>query len=284
MLFGDKTVLLTGAARGFGRTLALEFAREGADVAICDLGSKRTSSAGYPLASVDDLESTSAEIRRLGRQVLPIEADVSQATDCARMAEATIEAFGKIDVLVANAGVATMGPSWELTEREWDLVHDVCLKGAWLTTKYVIPVMIRQRSGKVVFTASRNGLRVERGFAHYNAAKAGLIQFAKTLALELGEYEINVNAVCPTQMANKSQAPVQHTASQSYWDEVVGHEGATWEEFDAASGSENLFTRGGQPDFRDVAEGVLWLASDRARLVTGIALPLDAGYIVKRGG
>jgi NAD(P)-dependent dehydrogenase (short-subunit alcohol dehydrogenase family) len=275
-----KTALVTGGARGFGRAVAHRFADEGADVAIADLAG----GGDRGLSDAARLEETVSELRARGRRAVGIAADVTSAGDCERMAAEAIAALGRIDVLVANAGVATLGPAWELTEEEWDFVVDVCLKGVWLTTKYVVPHMIEQRSGKVVVVASRNGLRVERGYAHYNAAKAGAIHYAKTLALELGPYRINVNAVCPTQMADKSAGPPPTMATPDYWAQVVGKPDATYEEFDAASGRENLFEEGGQPDFSEVAEGVLWLASERSRLVTGIALPLDAGYIAKRGG
>jgi NAD(P)-dependent dehydrogenase (short-subunit alcohol dehydrogenase family) len=275
-----KTALVTGGARGFGRAVAHRFADEGADVAIADLAG----GGDRGLSDAARLEGTVSELRARGQRAVGIAADVTSAADCERMAAEAIAALGRIDVLVANAGVATLGPAWELTEEEWDFVVDVCLKGVWLTTKYVVPHMIEQRSGKVVVVASRNGLRVERGYAHYNAAKAGAIHYAKTLALELGPYRINVNAVCPTQMADKSAGPPPTMATPDYWAQVVGKPDATYEEFDAASGRENLFEEGGQPDFSEVAEGVLWLASERSRLVTGIALPLDAGYIAKRGG
>jgi NAD(P)-dependent dehydrogenase (short-subunit alcohol dehydrogenase family) len=275
-----RTALVTGGARGFGRAVAHRFADEGADVAIADLAG----AGERGLSDAARLEETVAELRARGPRAVGIAADVTSAADCERMAAEAIAALGRIDLLVANAGVATLGRAWELTEEEWDFVVDVCLKGVWLTTKYVVPHMIERRSGKIVVVASRNGLRVERGYAHYNAAKAGAIHFAKTLALELGPYRINVNAVCPTQMADKSAGPPPTMATPDYWAQVVGRPDATYEEFDAASGRENLFEEGGQPDFSQVAEGVLWLASERSRLVTGIALPVDAGYIVKRGG
>jgi (+)-trans-carveol dehydrogenase len=125
-------------------------------------------------------------------------------------------------------------------------------------------------------------LRAEANYAHYNASKFGVIGYMKSLAIELGPYEINVNAICPTQMADKSSPP--SGGGHPYWDQVVGKPNAGYEEFDEASGRENLFERVGQPDFMEVAEGALWLVSDRARLVTGVALPVDAGWIAKRGG
>ena len=278
-----KCALVTGAARGFGRAVAHLLAEAGADVAVADLGD-RASPSPYPMAGRAELERTVAELREHGVKAHAIEADVTRAEDCERMTREAIDGLGGIDILVANAGGATSARAWELTEADWDFVHEVCLKSVFLTTRAVIPHMIERRAGKIVLTASRNGLRVERGYAHYNAAKAGVIHYGKSLALELGPYEVNVNIVCPTQMADKSQARPANPEAQKYWDQVTGRAGATYEEFDAASGRDNLFERGGQPDYREVAEGVLWLVSDRARLVTGLALPMDAGWIVKRGG
>lgn len=278
-----KTALVTGGARGFGRAVAHLLAGEGCDIAIADLGAY-ADRPGSGMAGSEQLQRTVAELEGLGRRSLAIHADVTNAADCERVAAEAIAALDKIDILVANAGTATLGPAWELTEEDWDSVVDVSLKGVWLTTKYVVPHMIERRYGKIVITASRNGLRAEHGYAHYNAAKAGAIHYAKSLALELGPYEINVNAVCPTQMADKPAGPPATMATPDYWEQVVGKPNPTYQEFDAASGRENLFERGGQPDFSEVAEGVLWLVSDRSRLVTGHALPMDAGYIAKRGG
>ena len=278
----NKTALITGGARGFGRAIAHLLAREGADIAIADIGHNLPSKQFAPLATRAQIDQTVKEIETVGRQAIGIQADVTQGEDCRRMAETTLKAFGQIDILCANAGIFSMAPAWELTEEEWDLLMDVNLKGVWLTTKYVVPHMIERGYGKIVMTSSRDGLRFEPNYAHYCAAKAGVIAYAKALAIELGPYEINVNAICPTQMTDRSQPP--RVDSHPYWDQVVGHPNATYEEYDIASGQENLFERGGQPDFSEVAEGVLWLVSDAARLVTGHALPLDAGWIAKRGG
>jgi NAD(P)-dependent dehydrogenase (short-subunit alcohol dehydrogenase family) len=278
-----KTALITGGARGYGRAVARLFTREGADVAIADLGSKASASP-YGMATREQLDATVAELAATGRRAVGIEADVTSAADCERMAAEAIAALGSIDILIANAGGATLARAWEITEEEWDFVHDVCLKGVWLTTKYVVPHMIERGSGKIVITSSRNGLRAEHGYAHYNAAKAGAIHYAKSLALELGPYGINVNVVCPTQMADRHEQREVSAGLQSYMDQVVGHANSTYAEFDAASGRDNLFEDRGQPDFSEVAEGALWLASERAGLVTGLALPMDAGWIAKRGG
>lgn len=277
-----KVALITGGARGFGRAIAHALARDGADIAIADIAGELPSARVRGLSTRDDLQRTKAEVEQLGRRCLAVQANVADAGDCERMAAAVLGEFGQLDILAANAGVFSFGLSWELTEDDWDTVLGVNLKGVWLTTKYVVPHMIRRRYGKIVVTASRDGLRAEPNYAHYCASKFGVIGFVKSLAIELGPYDINVNAVCPTQMADRS-APSGKTPSP-YWSMVTGTPSPTYAEFDEASGRENLFQGGGQPDFTEVAEGVRWLVSDQARLVTGHALPVDAGWIAKRGG
>ena len=279
-----KVALITGAARGFGRAMARLFAKEGADVAIADVAGASSTARVTTPASEEQLYRTAREIESLGRKAIAIRADVTKPEHCERMAQEALGAFGKLDIVCANAGVFSLAPSWELTADEWDRVIGVNLTGVWLTTKYAVPHMIARRYGKIVITSSRDGLRAEANYSHYNASKFGVIGYMKSLAIELGPYEINVNAICPTQMADKSAARERGLETSAYWDQVTGKPNSTWEEFDVASGKENLFERGGQPDFSEVAEGALWLASDRSRLVTGHALPLDAGWIAKRGG
>jgi NAD(P)-dependent dehydrogenase (short-subunit alcohol dehydrogenase family) len=233
------------------------------------------------MASMSDLDRTVREVEALGRKAIGMQTDVTREEDCRRMTEAVLETFGKIDILCSNAGVFTFGKAWELTEAEWDLVMAVNLKGAWLVTKSVAPHMMERRYGKIIITSSRDGLRVEPNYAHYNASKSGVIAYMKSLAIELGPYDINVNAICPTQMGRRVD-DLEQRMRGGYAAMVVGHANPTAGEFYAASAQENLFEI--YPDFPEVAEGVLWLASDRSHLVTGLALPMDAGWIVKRGG
>jgi NAD(P)-dependent dehydrogenase (short-subunit alcohol dehydrogenase family) len=257
-----RVALVTGAARGFGRAIARLLASEGADLALSDIGHDNATPTYYAMSRLEQLEATVGEIRTTGPRVIGIQADVTHAEDCQRMAERTLAEFGRIDILVANAGVWTYGKAWELTEEAWDLVVDVNLKGAWLTSKYVVPQMIEQRSGKIVFTSSIGGIKAYANLASYIAAKHGVIGYMKALAIELGPYNINVNAVCPTQMGRPDEGG--ESAPNAY--------------------ESNLLHEPGVPRFADVAEGVLWLVSDHARLVTGLALPMDAGWVVKRGG
>lgn len=195
-----KVAIVTGAARGLGRSISLSLADEGADVVAADLASDTTTNTSYAMGSMDDLNETTAMIQQRGRQGKAVRADVTQDEDCRQLAEATIESFGGVDILVSNAGIFSMGLAWELSEEQWDRVLAVNLKGAWLVTRHVVPHMVRQRSGRVVFTASTNGLKADTHFSHYCAAKHGLIGYMKALAIESGPYNINVNAVCPTNM------------------------------------------------------------------------------------
>jgi NAD(P)-dependent dehydrogenase (short-subunit alcohol dehydrogenase family) len=276
-----KTAVITGGAGGLGRAIGRALGREGAEVALVDL--KDSDKAVRPeKAAHQRLAEAVAEVGEMAPRVIGLQADVTVEADCQNMTDQLLDQLGKIDIFISNAGLATSGNAWELTEEEWDWVHNANLKGFFLSTKYVIPHMIARRYGKIVVTSSRNGLRVEKGYAHYNAAKAGAIHYAKSLALELGPYDINVNAVCPTQMTDRTNPP--RDRPNPYWQQVTGKENPTWEEFDRASGADNLFEDRGQPDFSEVAEGVSWLVSDKSSLVTGLALPMDAGWIVKRGG
>jgi NAD(P)-dependent dehydrogenase (short-subunit alcohol dehydrogenase family) len=261
-----QVALVTGGSGRFGRAVALLLAEAGADVAIADI------------VSPDDVLDLLKAVEAKGRRAQYVRADVSSADDCERMAGSVIGEHGSIDILIANAGLgARRCAVWETTEEEWDLVLDVSLKGAWLTAKYVVPHMISRGRGKIVMTSSRNGLRAEAGWGSYVAAKHGLIGLMKTLAIELGPYRINVNAVCPSSMGFASD-------HSPWWDEVTGTENVSLAEFNRWSGSQDLFQKDERIAVEAVAEGVLWLVSARARTVTGHALPLDDGWIVKRGG
>jgi SDR family mycofactocin-dependent oxidoreductase len=261
-----KVAFITGGARGLGRATALALAREGADVAVLDVGD-RDASPGYPLSTSNDLEAVCHEIRTYGRRALALVGDVRDEPSQEAALKETVRAFGRIDVLVCNAGIALLSNAWEISEREWDLVLDVNLKGAWLTCKHAIPSMIGRRSGRIILIASGAGLKGVKGFAHYCASKFGVVGLGKVLAIELAPYGIAANVVCPGSvktginqgMAQKMGVP---------FEEVVGG----WVK-------DQLFQHLLDP--QDIANAVLWLASDEARNVTGITLPVDGGSLAK---
>lgn len=260
--------MITGAARGMGRSHALAFAREGASVAALDVGKSRPKLA-YPLGSQLELEETVTECRNLSsNKAIAVYADVSNASQVKRAVEKTIEELGRIDILVNNAGVTTGAKlAHELSEDDWDKVLAVNLKGVWMCCKYVIPQMIRQKSGKIVNISSISGLIAFPEYSNYVAAKFGVVGLTKTLAIELAEHGINVNCVCPGIV----DTALLDADSASY--------GMTAEEGRAEFVKLHLFQRLIAPE--DISRAVLWLASAEADNVTGIVLPVDAGHTTK---
>ena len=189
-----KVAIVTGGGRGIGKAIALAFAREGADVVIAEL-------------RLELAKETAKEIRALGRQALAVKTDVRMSREVEEMVKRTLEKFGKIDILVNNAGtagtpevVAHAGLPWLIEEEHWDATFDVNVKGVYLCCKYVVPHMVKQRSGKIINMASVAGKPFWEGaplLLHYCASKAAVINFTENLAVVLGEYGINVNDICP---------------------------------------------------------------------------------------
>src|SRR5215467_263348 len=184
MHFRDQTVLITGAARGQGRAHALAFAREGANLVLCDT-LRHYPSVPYPLSSSNELERTVHEIEALGRRAIADHADVTDLEAMQRLAARAQEELGPIDIAIANAGLYSFGPTWELTEQQWDETLAVVLKGTWITCKVALPQMIPRRRGKIICTASTGSFKGLPGLGHYAAAKHGVIGLVKTLAIEL---------------------------------------------------------------------------------------------------
>src|SRR5258706_15090227 len=195
--FRDRVVVITGRAHGMGRAHALAFAREGARLVLCD-ACRQYSTVPYPLAQPEELAALASEIEHMGRPVIATQTDVTHLSDMQTLAERAQQAFGSIDIVVANAGLYSFAPSWELSEEQWDETVNVDLKGVWITCKVCIPYMLPRRSGKIICIASTAGEKGMANLAHYVAAKHGVIGLVKTLAIELAPYNINVNAVCPT--------------------------------------------------------------------------------------
>jgi NAD(P)-dependent dehydrogenase (short-subunit alcohol dehydrogenase family) len=269
----SRAALVTGAARGLGRAIALALAQGGYDVALMDRVSD-IDTANVGMSRRDDLEQAQALVRACGRRTLALVGDVSVESDMRSASQRTVEEFGRLDAVVANAGIWSVGRVWELSERQWDELMDVNLKGAWLTAKHTLPVMLEQRAGTIIFISSIDGLRAEPGYAHYVAAKHGMIGLMKAVALEVGEYDVTANAVCPTNLRTEM---VIGAAGAAFF---AGPEG----DVEAAVGAQNLLPGRGAIPPRDIAEVVAWLASPAARHITGHALPVDAGWIAKRGG
>src|SRR5579885_3136171 len=182
--FLDRVVLITGAARGMGRAHALAFAREGARLALCD-ACRQYSTVPYPLAQPEELASLASEIEQMGRPVIAAQADVTDLAAMQALADRAHQAFGAIDIVVANAGLYSFAPSWELSEEQWDETINVDLKGVWITCKVCIPQMIARQRGKIICIASTAAEKGMANLAHYVAAKHGVVGLVKTLAIEL---------------------------------------------------------------------------------------------------
>ena len=271
-----KVALITGGARGQGRAMAVRLARDGANIVIADI-SRDIAGLEYSLASDADALETSRLVEDEGRECLAVATDVRDQAALDRAVAEGIDAFGGIDVLVSNAGVVDYKPLWDITEEDWSMMLDVNLTGAWRAVKAVVAHFRERVSGAIVFNSSINGVEAGWNYAHYVSAKHGLLGLMKATALELAPYGVRSNAVLPTVM----EAPNNlHPAS---FDRVAGKRGATRDDwFEATRHWHALRGRGALPTTA-VADAVAWLASDNARHITGVAIPVDAGHTILPG-
>jgi len=263
-----KVAFITGAARGQGRAHAVTMAHEGADIAALDI-CHNLAYPRYALATLEDLDETARQVQAKGQRALALSADVRSAQEMEAAVNKTIEAFGHIDILVCNAGIADMALCWDVTEDWWDTMMDVNLKGYWLAVKYIVPHMIEQkRGGRIIMTSSTAGLRGEPGLSHYCASKWGVVGLAKSLAHEVAKYDITVNTLHPSAVDTDIITGMAKAASMEK-QELVDFVVLT-----------NLL-----PvqllDSQDVANAALWLATDEARYITGQKMKVDAGRMLK---
>lgn len=264
--FSGRVAFVTGAAHGQGRATALALARAGASIAAYDVA-RPLEYPGYGMGTSADLESLRAECEAAGAACVVFAGDVRDDGAVTRAVDATVERFGRIDILFNNAGICAYGMAHELTEEEWDSMIDINLKGAWLVARRVIPVMMAQKSGTIINNSSVAGLRGMRRLSHYAASKWGLTGLTKSWAIELAPHGVRVNSIHPTGV----NTPMN--------DGLAWLEGKTPEQIAEASAGNLLPVPWIEPE--DVAEAVLYLASDRARYVTGTQLVLDAGLLTR---
>jgi SDR family mycofactocin-dependent oxidoreductase len=268
--FSGQVAFVTGAARGQGRSHALRYAESGADVVVLDIAENKDGVV-YDLGTEDELYSVADEIESMGQRALPIKADVAQADQVAAAVERAIDEFGHIDILANNAGINTMSPMLELEEADWDDLMATDLKSVWLCSKHVGKHMVeRGEGGKIINTSSSMGLIGAPGMGHYSAAKHGVIGLTKTLALELAEHDINVNAIAPTAV----DSPLIQLNIELFGPEVV-------EGMEEVAGPSNLFGNDGMVEVEDVTEAYMWLSSEASRYVTGTVLRVDGGLTAK---
>ena len=247
MKLDGKYALVTGASRGIGREIALELARQGANVAINYSGSE------------EKAVSVAEEIKAMGREAFVIQADVSNAEAVEQMFKQTIEAFGRLDILVNNAGITRDNLLMRMKESDWDDVININLKGVFLCTKAVSRQMMKQRSGRIINISSIVGVSGNAGQANYVAAKAGVIGLTKTAAKELAPRGITVNAIAPgfitTDMTNELN---EETRKMMLSQIPLGRLG----------------------DPADIAKAAIFAASDDSGYMTGQTLHIDGGMVM----
>lgn len=262
----NKIAFITGAAHGQGRATALALAREGVHIVGVDIARPQTY-PGYTLGSEDELASLQREVEAIGPRSLVFSADVRNDQAITEAVENTLGAFGRIDILFNNAGICAYGLVHELPEEEWDAMLDINLKGAWLVARRVIPGMIAQKSGVIINNSSIAGLRGMNRLSHYAASKWGLVGLTKSWAIELAPHNIRVISIHPTGV----NTPMN--------DGLAALEGLTPHEVAERSAGNLLPVPWVEAE--DVANAVVFLASDQARYITGSQFVLDAGLLTR---
>lgn len=270
--FEGKTVVISGAARGQGRSHALGFAAEGANVVGFDICAS-VDSTPIPLASPSDLVATEEQVRKIGAQALFLTADVRVDSQVASVFQQARETFGHIDVVLANAGIiGHFAPTWEISDEMYRDVVDIDLLGAWRVLKYGVQAMIADGiHGAAVVTGSGASIKGLASLSPYVAAKHGLVGMVRTAARELGSYGIRVNLVAP---GNVNTDMIMNPFVRGVY--FPGVDSPTQEDFRALASSQNPM---GQAwvEAADITRTIMHLASDEARYVTGAVVPIDGG-------
>ena len=270
-----KVAFITGAARGQGRSHAIRLAEEGADIIAVDICAQ-VGSVPYPMATPDDLAETVKEVEALDRRIVATQADVRDYAGLKQAVDDGVAELGHVDIVSANAGIASYGLAHELDEATWQDMIDTNLTGVWHAAKAAIPHLIEQGTGgSIVLTSSTAGLMAIPNLAHYVSAKHGVVGLMRTLALELAPYSIRVNSVHPTGV---NTPMVDNEASMRLF--LPDTEHPTPEQYAEVMGALNALPIP-WVEARDISNAVLFLASDEARYVTGVTLPVDAGSLTK---
>jgi NAD(P)-dependent dehydrogenase (short-subunit alcohol dehydrogenase family) len=251
MRLKDKVSIITGAGSGLGKEMALLFAREGSKVVVAELKEE----SGKRVAE---------KIRRQGGSALFVQVDVSRASDAERMTQETLKAYGRIDVLVNNAGINPSRTSLaDTSEEHWDLTLTVNLKGVFLCSKYVLPPMVRQGGGSIIHIASAAGLIGCSSRAAYSASKGGVVGLTRSMAVDYAPQGVRVNSICP--------GFIETELTHSYFENIRQDE-KRWQHIIEL----HALNRIGVPS--DVAHAALFLASDESSWITGLNLAVDGGF------
>ena len=249
MLLEGKNAVVTGGSQGIGTATSIDLAREGANVCLTYRKHE------------DEAFQVRDEIIAMGRKAIALQCDISSFAEAEKVVKSAVESFGSLQILVNNAGMNWDGVSWKMSEEQWDRVIEVNLKGYFNFTRQVAPLFKDQGYGKIINVTSINGMRGKFGQTNYSASKAGIIGFTKALAKELGAFNVNVNAVAPglieTPMLRDSDAR----------EKIIG-----------LAMNEMVLKQVGQPE--DLANVISFLASDKARHITGEVIKVDGGQYI----
>ena len=272
-----RVAFVTGAARGQGRAHAVRLAREGADVIVSDICAAVSDTIPYPGTTPEDLAETVRLVEAEGRKVLARQLDIRDDAALRQLVADGVEQFGRLDVVVANAGVLSWGRLWELTDEQWNTVIDVNLTGNWRTLRATVPAMIEAgNSGSIIVVSSAAGVKATPGNCHYAASKHGLTALTNSLAMEVGEYGIRVNSIHPYSVAT----PMTEN------DAMLGVFGAHPSYLNAFAPMPYLpvgqSATGKRTDFMsvdEVADVIVWLAGDNSATLSGSQISVDRGVM-----
>ena len=263
-----RVAFITGAARGQGRAHAARLAREGADIIALDICAPVSDSISYQPATPEDLAETVQAVEAEGRKVLAREVDIRDDAAVRQLVADGVEQFGRLDIIVANAGVLSWGRIWELSDEQWNTVIDVNLTGTFHTLRAAIPAMIEAgNGGSIVVVSSSAGLKATPGNGHYSASKHGLTGLTNSLAIELSEFGIRVNSIHPYSVETPMIEPdlmKQVFAKHPHYIHSFGP---------------MLLQPNGFMGAAEVSDVVAWLAGDGSGTLTGAQIPVDKGVL-----
>ncbi|WP_181696131.1 mycofactocin-coupled SDR family oxidoreductase [Nocardia sp. GTS18] len=271
-----KVAFITGAARGQGRSHAVHLAQEGADIIAIDV-CKQLDNVPFAMSTPEDLATTADLVRAEGRRVVTAEVDVRDYDGVKAALDAGVEELGRLDIVVANAGIGNEGGALaDLREDLWDDMIDVNLGGVWKSVKAAVPHLVAgERGGSIILTSSVGGLKAYPNIGHYVAAKHGVVGLMRTFAVELAQHSIRVNSVHPTHV---NTPMVMNEGTYKLFRPDLESPGPD-DLVPIARMFHTLPVAWIEPE--DVSNAVLYLASDEARYVTGVPLPIDAGGMLK---
>ncbi len=271
-----KVAFITGAARGQGRSHAVRLAQEGANIIAIDI-CKQIDSVRIPLSTPEDLAETADLVKGYNRRIYTAEVDVRDYDAMKAAVDAGVEQLGRLDIIIANAGIGNGGATLDKTgERDWTDMIDVNLSGVWKTVKAGVPhILAGGRGGSIILTSSVGGLKAYPHTGHYIAAKHGVVGLMRTFAVELGQHNIRVNSVHPT---NVNTPLFMNEGTMKLFRPDLQNPGPD----DMAVVAQMMHVLPiGWVEAEDISNAVLFLASDEARYITGVTLPIDAGSCLK---